>query len=100
MTTLFVENYNNFQKTIGLIGKKNPQAIFFKTRWGIHTFGVRFPIDIVILDMTNTVQKIKHSLKPNRIFLWNPKFYNVIELPEGTIEKEHIKIGEILDIRC
>ena len=85
-------------KVKGLIGMDKPQSIFFQTRWGIHTFGVRFPIDVVILDNKQTVVVIKQHLKPNRIFLWNPKYKNVLELPKGTIEKEKIKIGKNIKI--
>lgn len=81
-------------KGIGLIGKKNIRPIYFETRWGIHTFGVRFPIDVVILDTNQTIVRIKQHLKPNRIFIWNPKYKWVLELPAGMIEKEKIKIGE------
>lgn len=78
----------------GLIGVKKPKAVFFKTHWGIHTFGLRFPIDILILDNENKVVKIKENLKPFRLFLWNPKFNSVLELPEGTVKNDNISIGD------
>lgn len=81
------------QKVIGLIGKKVPQTLYFETRWGIHTFGVNFPIDVVVLDANNVIQKTKHNLRPNRIFLWNPKYYKVLEMPKGTIDKKKLEIG-------
>ena len=83
-----------WEASLGLMGRKSPQAVFFTTRWGIHTFFVRFPIDIVILDEHNTVCLLKRALLPNRVFVWNPKYYRVIELPGGTIEKIKLKIGE------
>lgn len=86
------------EKTIGLIGAKKPWPILFKTRFGIHTFGVKFPLDIVILDKNNSVACCKSSLQPNRLFFWNPLFDTVIELPEGTIEKKKIKKGNQIEI--
>lgn len=83
-----------FQQLIGLIGRKKPQALLLRTRFGIHTFGVRFPIDVVILDQNYRVVAIKKSLTPNSIFLWNPKYNNVLELPLGTIAEKNITIGE------
>lgn len=80
-------------KLLGLIGAKKPYSIFFQTRFGIHTFGLKFPIDVLILDKNNKVVKLRQNLKQNRIFVWNPKYNNVIELPVGTIEKKKIKIG-------
>jgi uncharacterized membrane protein (UPF0127 family) len=81
-------------KSLGLIGKTTPQPIFFKTRFGIHTLGLLFPIDVMILDDNFKVTKLKSGLKPNKIFLWNPKFENVLELPEGWIKKKKIKLGK------
>jgi len=81
-------------KSIGLIGKNRIEPVAFTTRWGIHTFGVRYPIDVLILDNSNRVVKRKKNLRPNRIFAWNPKYSQVIEFPEGTIEEKKIKIGE------
>ena len=86
------------EKVIGLIGQKKPSALMLKTHFGIHTFGLRFPIDVLILNKKNIVVSIKKDLKPNRIFLWNPLYENVIELPSGTIEKKLIKINIPIDI--
>ncbi|HSD98620.1 MAG TPA: DUF192 domain-containing protein [Patescibacteria group bacterium] len=74
----------------GLLFSKKPKPILFQTRWGIHTFGMKYPIDVVIVDKKNIVQKIKQGLRPNRFFFWNPCFDKVLELPSGTIE--HLKI--------
>jgi uncharacterized membrane protein (UPF0127 family) len=82
------------QKSMGLIGKKNPYAVYFSTRWGIHTFGVRFPIDILILDRDFRVVKATSHVPPNSIYVWNPKHYHVVELPEGEIQKQKITIEQ------
>lgn len=76
----------------GLIGRKI-EPISFQTRWGIHTFFLKEPIDILILDNNHRVAKQKEKLQPNRIFLWNPIWQHVIELPQGTITKEKISLG-------
>jgi uncharacterized protein len=83
-------------RTIGLIGQGKPEPIIFITRFGIHTFGVKFPIDVVILDRNNIAVKIKQSLKQNRFFFWPIQYDKVLELPEGYVGKYKIKIGKIL----
>src|SRR4029079_6280811 len=60
--------------------------LYFETRWGIHTFFVKEPIDVLILDEEKTVQVIKKGLKPWRLCFWNPKYGKVVELPKGTIK--------------
>lgn len=82
------------EKSVGLIGEKNIYPVYFTTRWGIHTFGVLFPIDVIIMDTNNRVVKIVQNLKPNRMLLWNPKYKDIIELPKDTIKIKGIKIGE------
>ncbi len=87
------------KKVKGLIGDKNPKALYFETRWGIHTFGVKFPLDIIILDSEWKVKKIFENLKPYRIFFWNPTYFRVLELPQGTLEKSKISLDDVLAIR-
>ena len=89
---------NYWQEAKGLIGAEKAEPMLFKTRWGIHTFGVKFPIDVVIFGKNGRVEKIKIGLKPNRLFFWNPKFRNVLELPEGAINKAGLKIGDALGV--
>jgi hypothetical protein len=96
---LFVKEAKNLKEKIqGLIGKDKPYALMIKTRFGIHTFGLKFPIDVLILDDKNNVVSVKKHLRPNRIFLWNPMYEKVLELPSGTIEKKQIKINIPIDI--
>lgn len=81
------------EKSVGLIGADPVYPVSFTTRWGIHTFGMRSPIDVLILDNDNRVVKLVKSLPPKRIFFWNPKYFRVLELPQGTIEKRKITVG-------
>lgn len=85
--------YSFKEKTLGFIGKKTITPLYFETRWGIHTFGVKHTIDVIILDEHNVVKVLKKNLKPNRIFLWNPTYKKVIELPSGMIKKKGLKVG-------
>jgi uncharacterized protein len=81
------------EKTFGLIKYDLKTSLIMKTRFGIHTFGMKDAIDILILDNNKKIVKMKNSLKPNRIFFWNPKFDLVIELPKQTIKKSGCELG-------
>jgi hypothetical protein len=81
-------------RIIGLLKEKSPKALYLETRWGIHTFGMRFPIDCVILDKNWKVLAVKESLLPWRIFVLNPKYFRVLELPLGTVKNSGIKTGD------
>lgn len=88
-----------WDKIKGLLGKTSPICLIIKTRFGIHTFGMKFPIDVIVLSNTNKVIKTKKHLEPNRIFVWNIKYSTVIELPSGTINHTNTKIGDIIEIK-
>ncbi len=87
------------KKINGLIGKNNPQALYLETRWGIHTFGVKFPLDIIILDSKWRVKKIHESLKPMKIFFWNPIYFRVLELPQDTLKNSKVSLDDVLIIQ-
>lgn len=76
------------------MGKKKAETVYLETRWGIHTFFMKFPIDVMVLDNKNKVVKIKRELKPWRLFLWNPKYYKVVELPAGKIS--NLNLGMVI----
>lgn len=78
---------------VGLIGAKKPYPLLIKTRFGIHTFGMRFPIDVVVLDKNNRVVLIKENMQPSMLLFWKPTFDTVLELPRGEIRSKNIKKG-------
>jgi len=89
---------NIWQSTIGLVGAQKPYPLLLKTRFGIHTFGVSFPIDILILDQQHRVMRLKKSLQPNRVFFWSPLWSIVIELPQNSIDQQRIHIGDTVKL--
>jgi uncharacterized membrane protein (UPF0127 family) len=92
--TIKAEKLTSFiEKSKGLMGKDKSKTIYFTTRFGIHTFFLKFPIDVIILDEKRKVVKVKKNLKPNRVYFWNPIFKRVLETPAGFVEKEKIEPG-------
>jgi len=83
-------------RTFGLLKKNNPQSLLFRTRFGIHTFGLIDPIDVLALDSHWKVVKICTHLKPNRLFFYNPLFSIVIELPENSIKSSNTTTDDLL----
>lgn len=83
----------------GLLGRKElkkGQALVIKPCNSIHTFFMRFSIDVLFVDKENRVVKIISCLKPSRLSLvyFNSAF--VVELPTGTIQSASIKEGDTL----
>lgn len=84
-------------KLFGLLIKKNPRSLLFKTRFGIHTFFLKQPIDLLVLNDKRKVV-ITKTVKPNRLAFYNPEHDTVIELPEGSAKKSKTEIGDKIAI--
>lgn len=93
-----VELKNIWSKSLGVIPLNKDLGVFMKTHFGIHTFFVAKPLDIVILDKNRKVKRLEKKLKPGKLFFWNPIFNSVLELPQGSIDKLEIKKGDIIRI--
>jgi uncharacterized membrane protein (UPF0127 family) len=86
-------------QSLGLLKHKTPVAMLLKTHFGVHTFFMKYPIDVIILDETNHVAALKENLKPNQIYLWNPKHETVLELPTETLKKTKTQLGDRIEIK-
>jgi uncharacterized membrane protein (UPF0127 family) len=64
----------------------------------IHTFWMKFPIDVVFLNKDFIVDKTVKGLRPFRPMVSCRYAQGVLELPEGTIERARIQIGDRVKI--
>jgi uncharacterized membrane protein (UPF0127 family) len=82
----------------GLLGRKSLPAghgLWIVPCESIHTFGMRFPIDVVYLDRKNRVRKIRRAMAPWRLSMcWMA--HSVLELPIGVIEQTQTQKGDLL----
>lgn len=85
-------------RLFGLLKKNNPRTLLFKTRFGIHTFFLKEPIDILVINPKSKIVKVKKSLGTNKLFFWNPKYTKVVELPKNTIKNTETQVGDSLVI--
>jgi len=64
----------------------------------VHTFFMRFPIDVLFLDANLKVRRVIEDLKPWRISPWVPGAHSALEFAGGTL-KGSVKSGDQLDIQ-
>lgn len=88
-------------RTKGLIGRKNlPQdhGLWILRCNSIHTFFMKFPIDLVFINRQMVVIKTFSGVRPGRIVwpVWRAS--SVIEFSEGFLIKHPIRIGEKLHV--
>jgi uncharacterized protein len=59
---------------------------------GVHTFGMRFPIDVIFLDRDDRVVRVA-ALPPGRAIPWVRGSRRALELPAGTTEAAGLRAG-------
>jgi len=63
----------------------------------VHTFFMRFPIDLIYLDRKHRVKKVRDSVPAWRLS-GCLSAHSVLELPAGTIRKTKTERGDLLEI--
>jgi uncharacterized membrane protein (UPF0127 family) len=63
----------------------------------VHTFFMKFPIDLVYVDKRHKVRKVRHSVAPWRMSACLSA-HSVIELPAGAAEQSGTQAGDELAI--
>jgi uncharacterized protein len=96
--------YSAYGRMKGLIGKPADRFPRGSGLWilpcnGIHTFGMRFPIDAVYLDSQERVVRMYQRLVPFRIGSIIFKAKSVLELPAGALEMTRTQVGDELEFR-
>ena len=61
----------------------------------VHTFGMRFPIDIAVVTRDGRIVKSRSSVPPSRIVA-ALRGYAVIEMPAGTLRRHDTLDGDRL----
>ena len=88
------------QRLIGLLSRRAlaaGEALVLPRCSAIHTWFMRFPIDVVFLSR-KAVVTAKSAVRPFRL-VWVRGADTVIELPAGTIASAGILLKQLIDIR-
>jgi|SRR5665213_588326 uncharacterized membrane protein (UPF0127 family) len=87
------------QRTRGLGGRDNIEGAFvIRPCRQVHTFRMRFPIDVAFCDRSGTVLHTA-SLTPRRLsrVVWHSAF--VIEARAGSFERWKLRPGDIVEMK-
>ena len=88
-------------RLIGLLGRtslKPDSGVWIVPANAIHTIGMLFSFDLVMIDKDFKVVGVKEMVKPFRIVLPNLRAESVIELPSHTIFRSGTEVGDELTI--
>jgi uncharacterized membrane protein (UPF0127 family) len=83
----------------GLLGRKRispGEGLWIIPCASVHTFWMRFSIDLVYLDRKKRIRKLRSDVRPWRLSacLWA---HSVLELPPGTIRGTQTQYGDRLE---
>jgi uncharacterized membrane protein (UPF0127 family) len=64
----------------------------------IHTFFMKFPIDVLFLDAGLKVRRVIEDMKPWRLSAWVLHSHSILELKGGTLQGS-VREGDLLELR-
>ena len=64
---------------------------------GVHTFGMKFPIDVVFLNKKRKVLKIRPNMGRRRVAL-SLRAHSVLQLPAGRLAETATVAGDVLEL--
>lgn len=90
------------QRMKGLLGRNSlsaNEALILKPCTSIHTFFMRFPIDVLFLDQNMRIIRLIQNMPPNRVspMIWAGRM--AIELPAGKISQTNTQAGDLIEIK-
>jgi uncharacterized membrane protein (UPF0127 family) len=83
----------------GLLGRERlapGEGLWIRPCEAVHTFWMRFPIDLVYLDRKNRIRKLVSAVPPWRLSACLLA-HSVLELPSGTIRETRTQPGDTLE---
>ena len=84
------------ERAVGLLARRGlewGEALWIMPSRGVHTWGMRFTIDLVALNADGVVVDLVEGLKPWRLRLPRPGTAGVLELAEGSLRNSGTRLG-------
>ncbi|MGI9101715.1 MAG: DUF192 domain-containing protein [Terriglobales bacterium] len=89
-------------RIVGLLGERElsqGDGLLIEPSQGVHTWGMLFPIDVVVLDNDWRTIAIRRALRPFRMTRIFFKAASVLELPPGTVDATSTAVGDAIDFQ-
>jgi uncharacterized protein len=86
-------------RIVGLLGERELPAgdgLLIVPSQGIHTWGMRFPIDVIVLDRGWNVLALRRRMRAFRMTRLFWKAAAVLELPPGMLDSTATAVGDTL----
>jgi uncharacterized membrane protein (UPF0127 family) len=78
----------------GLMGREDLEGVMIlRPCRQVHTFGMRFPIDVAFCDRYGFVMRPRRVSRP----VW--RSYFTIEAPAGSFERWKLQLGDVVEVK-
>ncbi len=94
--------YSFGKRLKGLMFQKSLQprsGVHIKPCPSIHTFFMKFPIDVIYIDKEMTIVGMEHALSPGKLGGRFKNAHSVIEMEAGQISASKVYVGQTLRIQ-
>ena len=84
---------------VGLLGHAHlaeGEALIFPRCNSIHTVGMRFPIDVIVVDRKWRVVALRECLAPGQLMLPVRRAWGIVEAAAGTSNRCGLLVGDTL----
>ena len=87
------------ERVRGLMGREDLEGVLIlRPCRQVHTFGMRFPIDVAFCDRYGFVLHAV-TLRPRRVSRPVWRSYFAIEAPEGAFDRWKLALGDVVEIK-
>jgi uncharacterized protein len=87
---------NRCKGLLGRDGLSPGEGLWILPCEAVHTFGMRFPIDLVYIDRKKRVKKIRSNVRPWRLSACLSA-HSIVELASGAIRESRTEAGDRLE---
>lgn len=95
----------HWSRLLGLMGTSAAefqpgQGLWIVPCHGVHTFAMRFPLDLIYLDREGAVVEVLEAVKPWRIAPVRMRAASVLELPSGAVRGSGTQTGDRIEMKA
>lgn len=87
---------DTWERARGLLGRAPlgaREALLLEPCWLVHTFGMRYALDLAFVDRNGRVRKLAYGVRPGRI-AGSPGSWQTIEFSAGVLAGLALKVGD------
>jgi len=86
-----------WNRALGLLARRplaEGEGLLLGPCKAIHTWGMRYPIDVAFLDRAGRVVASYPGVRPNRRTSWHSSAEWALELPAGALSRAAVTVGD------